>query len=649
MPQYELNLRDYLRILRKRNVTIIVTFLVVMTTTVIYTPKEPIIYETSATVKIEERKTIAGLITEEFLYNPADRMASETKIITGYPVMKRAAELLGMINAKSSLQEVNDAAGNIQGSIAAEKVGDTNMILIKATADTAQRAMDLSNTVAQAYIEENLSEKRREARAARQFIEEQLSSLENRLKQAEERLGKFNEQSKNLRLAGSIKDKLVNLEFTLAELLQKYTDKHPKVLQTREQIRGLEAQMKGLSGQELEYARMQREVEVNKKLYDMLKEKLEEARIVEAQKVPDISLVDPATLPGGHTGTDRNTKFMIGGLLGVILGLALAFAKESLDTSIATIEDVENIIKLPVLGVIPSITYRSKEKESVLEKFKRIFLPVTKSEGEENYIRLIVHYEPRSPVAEAYRNLRTNLKFDPTKKSILITSTVPREGKTTLVSNLGLAVAQKGTKTLLVSSDLRRPQLHKVFGLEREPGINEIITGKVRLEEALRNVSDMILGELSLDQIIKSPGMENIWVLTSGNIPRNPAEILESPALASLIKELENRFEVIIFDSPPALPVTDASILANKVDSVVLCYEAGRTSRDALKRTKMQLESVGAKISGVILNHIAPQTESVSAYPYYYRYKYRYYGKEEDKEEKPVKIAKDRADKRQIL
>jgi capsular exopolysaccharide synthesis family protein len=138
----------------------------------------------------------------------------------------------------------------------------------------------------------------------------------------------------------------------------------------------------------------------------------------------------------------------------------------------------------------------------------------------------------------------------------------------------------------------------------------------------------MMLGDMELKEIIKSPGIENIWVLTSGRVPLNPAEILESPEIENLIKELRNRFDVIFFDSPPVLPVTDASLLASKVDSVVLCYEVGRTSRDALLRAKIQLESVGAKISGVILNHIAPQAENI--YPYYYQYKYRYYEKEKE-------------------
>jgi capsular exopolysaccharide synthesis family protein len=147
----------------------------------------------------------------------------------------------------------------------------------------------------------------------------------------------------------------------------------------------------------------------------------------------------------------------------------------------------------------------------------------------------------------------------------------------------------------------------------------------VDLEQALRNVSDILLGDMELEAIRKTPGMEYIWILPSGHPPANPAEILESAKITSLITELKRRFDVILFDSPPILPITDASLLAPRTDSVVLVYEIGKTARSALLRAKVQLETMNAKIAGVILNHIRPQTEGLPAYPYYY-YKYKYYG-----------------------
>lgn len=629
MPQYELNLRDYLRIFRKRKVVIVTTFIAVFIGSIVYLSMQPPVYTATTTVKIEERKTIAGLLTEWIVYSPADIMESQTKIIKCFPIMKKVALHLGLIDNNSPISEVHSVVANLQGKITTETIKQTNIIRITATTGSAEEAMDLANTVAYSYVEENLLEKKKQASSTRQFIEEQLSQLEERLKEGEERLRKFGDEVRNIRLAEPIQKKLVELEFELAASLQKYTDKHPRVIQLKGQIKDLEAQLTGFSGEELEYARFAREVEVNKKLYGMLKEKLEEARITEAQKVGDVSILDPAVMPASPVGPQKKMGMLIGGIMGLILGIGLAFMFETLDTSIGTIEDIENVVKLPVLAVIPSTPSELEEGKGIFTKFKRKILPVRKSETEEAYIRLIVHHKPKSPVAEACRNLRTNLKLGPSKKTILITSAGPREGKTTILTNLGLTIAQKGAKTLLVSSDLRRPALAKTFGIKREPGLNEVITGTVKLEDALRNISDIMLGGIQLEEIMKTPGIENIWVLPSGHLPLNPAEVLESKELPKLIEEIRKRFDVILFDSPPILPITDASLLASKVDSVIICYEIGRTARAALLRAKIQLESVGAKISGVVLNHIAPQTETVAAYPYYYRYKYRYYGKEE--------------------
>ena len=626
---YELNLRDYLRIFRKRKIVIVTTFFALTIGSIVYLSMQPPIYKASTTVKIVERKTIAGLLTEWIVYSPADIMESQAKIIAGFPIMKKVALRLGLIDDTTPVSKIHSVVASLQGKVTTETIARTNIISITATTGNAKEAMDLANTVAQAYIEENLLEKKKQTSTVRQFIEEQLSHLEGRLKEGEERLRKIGDEVRNIKLAEPIQKKLEDLQFELAALLEKYTDRYPRVIQLKEQIKDLEAQLAGFSGEELEYARLAREVEVNKKLYSMLKEKLEEARITEAQKVGDVSIVDPAVMPRCPVGPQKKMGVFIGGIMGLILGIGLAFMFETLDTSIGTIEDVESLMKLPVLGIIPPVPSEFEERMSIFAKFKSKVLPRRKSEAEEVYIRLIAHHKPKSPMAEAYRNLRTNLKLGPSQKTILITSTGPREGKTTILTNLGLTIAQKGVKTLLVSSDLRRPALAKTFGVKKEPGLNEVITGTVNLEDALRNISDIMLGDMQFEEIMKTPGIENIWLLSSGSIPFNPAEVLESSKLLELIEELKERFDVILFDSPPVLSVTDASLLASKVDSVVICYETGRTARAALLRAKIQLESVSAKILGVVLNHTAPQTETMAPYPYYYRYKYRYYGKEE--------------------
>jgi capsular exopolysaccharide synthesis family protein len=632
MPQYELNLRDYVRIFRRRRTLIIFTFLVVLGSSILFSKEQQPFYEAVTTVKIEERKTVAGLLTEWIVYTPGDLMESESQLIKGYPILKKTAVKLGMITAEADEDQVNKAVSKLEQMITAEQEGSTNIIRITAKADNSQLAIELANTVAQIYIEENLLSKTLQARNARQFIEEQLSALENRLQSKEEALKNLSEESKNATRAEPLQKKLTELQFELSAMLQKYTEKHPAVIELRDRIDDLQSQTMGMSTGDLDYARLAREVEADKKLYSLLKEQLEEARITEAQKVSDISIVNPAVTASKTVGPNKTFGIIVSAILGVVLGFAFALIIESLDTSIATIEDVESIMKVPVLGVIPSVLMAEnlKSNRGIFGDFSRKILHKPHSEDEDRYVRLLLQYNPSSPVAEAYRNVHTNLKLDHTKKTILITSAGPREGKSTCLTNLGLAIAQTGVKTLLVSADIRRPVIAKAFGIPREPGLTEVLLGMVSFDNAVRNVTDYMLGHMNFDHIQKTPGLDNLWLLTSGQLPFNPAKILESRELEDLLVELKQKFDLVIFDSPPVLPVTDASLMASKMDMVIMIYEIGRTSRDALLRAKTQLDAVGSNICGVILNQTRSETDVDVLYPYYY--KYRYYREEPEKQ-----------------
>ncbi len=629
MQQYELNLRDYIRIFRRRKFAIAGTFLVVLAATFFNLSRQPYVYQASSTVKFEERKSIAGLLTEWIVYNPQDVMESETKLIKSFPVMEQVAYRLGLITDKTPPSQSRETIVGLQRSLDTEKIERTNIIRIIARGSEPKEVMDLANTVAEVYIEQNLAEKTKQARVAKQFIQEQLSQLEARLRQAEESLHVFGDRAGELRLAEPIQQKIVELKFERTALLQKYTEKHPKIIQLEREIEELEGQVTGTSGDSLEYERAMREVELNRKLYSMLKEKLEEARITEAQKVGDVSVVDPAILPTSPIEPNKGMGMLIGSILGLIMGVAIAFLSETVDPSIGTIEDVENVIKLHVLGVVPSIhgELEPKKRPSLMSFLVRPS-PLEAHEKQkeiDRYVRLFVHYEPTSLVAEAFRTIQANLKIVPQEhKTFLITSSGPGEGKTATLINLGLTCAQSGLKTLLVSSDLRRPAIAKAFGLKREFGLREYLEGTLDYEGIVKNVSDMALGEMGYEEILKFPGIENISIIGSGEPPDNPAALLESVHLRNLVDSAKKEFDLVLFDSPPVLPIADASILAPMVDSVILVYEIGKTARQALMRTKVQLESTGANLVGVVLNNIKPTTESIMfSYPYYYKYKYR--------------------------
>ncbi|MBU2063323.1 MAG: hypothetical protein KKF93_02905, partial [Candidatus Omnitrophica bacterium] len=253
MAQYELNLRDYIRIVRKRKLIIIVIFLVVTIVTTFFSMRQVSTYQAETTIKIEERKTIAGLLTEWIAYNPGDTMESQAKLIRSHKVMKSAALRMRIININSTDDEINKAVNVIDGKIRTELVGNTNIIRIIATSLDSQEAVELANTVADIYIEENLLDKTRQARNARKFIEEQLTSLEMRLQQKEEKIKEQRDKVKNIAFSESMQEKLGELQFKLTGLLQKYTEKHPNIIEIQNQIEDLERKNTSLAGKELEY------------------------------------------------------------------------------------------------------------------------------------------------------------------------------------------------------------------------------------------------------------------------------------------------------------------------------------------------------------------------------------------------------------
>ena len=640
MAQYELSLRDYLRIFKKRKVLILMIVIIMTMGSMVFSSNKVPVYEAYSTVKVMERQSVAGVLTEWIVYSPANIMQSEAKMIQGYPVMRKVALKLGMIKIDEDPLERDRRISSLQRMVTAKTIEDTNVIKITAISTDPKEAMDIANTVAHVYIEENLLEKRRQARAEKEFIEEQLSQIEERLEMGEDKLRVYTNKGTSAKLIGPLQEKLVTLELQLTSLMQKYTEKHPYVIRLEEQIKNLEIKLDSFSNKEdVDYDRLVREVTVNKKLYSMLKEKLEEARITEAQKVSDISLVDPAIMPAAPLGPQETFNVSIGAILGLMIGFVIAFMLEVVDTSMETIEEVEELLHLPVIGVVPSITKWIK-KENIISRGLNKLLNIKKSEAEESHVRLMVHTNPTSVIAEAFRSIRTGLKLTPKQKVLMVTSSVPREGKTTILINLGMAFAQKGLKTLLISSDLRRPAVASTFGIKNDPGFYEVVAGRVKLMDAIQNVTEIMLGDMKLEDIIKSPGLGDIWILPSGRMVSNPAELIESRVVPDMIHELREKFDIILFDTPPVIPVADASILASKVDGVILCYEIGRTARNVLLRAKTQIEANGGKLLGVILNQISTQTEPVESYPYYQSDEDdKKKNKEKEKQRHKVKIA----------
>jgi tyrosine-protein kinase Etk/Wzc len=365
---------------------------------------------------------------------------------------------------------------------------------------------------------------------------------------------------------------------------------------------------------------LQREVQVNSEAYEMLMRKHQEALIREADKVTELSVVETATHAEARREPGKALRGLVGLLAGLLLGLVAAFAVESLDTSIGSIEDVEKYLDLSVIGVVPHIDPEAVRR-AVLERHPGL----GNDPHLEGFLNLVTQFAPQSPAAEAFRSLRTNLEFSRLGKAgrtFLLTSASPSEGKSTTVANLGIAMAQMGMRTLVWDCDLRSPSLHRLFGVAREPGFTHVVLGMARLDDVVHRFSEVFLGRVDMHAMLASAGLENLHVLTAGALPPNPSELLSSPLFNDFVVEVASRFDVILIDAPPVLPVTDAAILSTRVDGVILVYQLGRIGRAALKRAKVHLDNVRAAIRGIVLNDVKAEVSSYTPEMQYMRHAY---------------------------
>jgi polysaccharide biosynthesis transport protein len=387
-----------------------------------------------------------------------------------------------------------------------------------------------------------------------------------------------------------------------------------KVAGLKEAIEQYNKQLRLLPDTELELARLQRAYEMNERVQSMLTEKYEDAKISEQAKMGAIRMVDEATLPTSPIKPRKMVNMLIGLMLGLVGGIGAAFIYHSLDIKLRTLDDMENYVRSPILGTIPYIHV----SESDIEELEGM---IQKSEGEEkkqlqmsqyNMIaRLITFYAPKSPVAEAYRTLRTNLISKRPKEgplTVLITSSGPREGKSTSNANLAIALAKMEAKVVLIDLDLRRPMIHNLFNRKKERGCSEFL----------------IDTDTKLDDIVKQTHIPNLDVITSGLVPPNPSEIISSKRMDEFFDALRAKYDYILIDSPPIIAVTDALIIAKKVDMIVLVVRVGVTDRQIIKRTNEILSTVDIKLTGAIVNGIEVQ-KYYSGYGYYYYYYYYYY------------------------
>lgn len=377
-----------------------------------------------------------------------------------------------------------------------------------------------------------------------------------------------------------------------------------------------------MSSSAIHYNSLKIEVENKRRQLDSLVEKRDETLVSQRLggiKASNISIIDEAEVPKKPVSPNKKLNLFLAFFFGILGGGGLCFLLEYLDNSIKGPEDVERLVGLPSLGVIP---YLDKKE---IEKGKNYYQGDEYSYGDDSSesevgprikeIELINHLYPQFSISEDYRTVRTSILLSHAEsppKSIVFTSAMPMEGKSTTVVNMAVSFSQLEEKILVIDSDLRRPRLHNIFKTRNIAGLSGYLTGKVELKDAIKKTS-----------------IKNIWVLPSGPIPPNPAELLNSKKMKGMIEEVKKDFDIILFDTPPILTVVDGIIVSSISDSTVMVINGSKLTRNPFVNAVEELKRARVKIIGVLFNGLRVKKGDYFHMDYYRYYRYDYYGEEE--------------------
>ncbi len=573
-----------------------------------------------------------------------------------------------------------EAVGLVMSGVSASELEEgTNLIGLSVQSTDPMIAADVANALAQAYVEQNRVAKSAEAVSMLDFIDQQLAKLGGDLDRSEQALHEFRiitglerlsaegqsmvdtavalEKQRadlNLRLerlnvfldefkwnrddfstVGDLPgvaeyiNQLFALRASRLDLLRKFTPAHPEVVevdnqvnQVREKINStailaksrIEQQLADINvslgrssrrleqvpEEELELVRLSRTNQVNAELYSYLLQRQQETRIIAAATSGNVDIIDRAQVSGAPIKPNKRKNLALGLILGLMLGIGLTFLLDYLDRTIKDEEDVQEKLGLPVIGTIPRI----KEADNNEER------------------QLVTQLEPMSPPAEAFLALRTNLLYTITNqkhKTVLLTSCMPDEGKSTVAVNLAATLAQTGARTLLVGCDLRRPSLYKALGETDTPGLTDLLM--VGDQSAVRKIEHL-----------------NLDFIPAGTEPPNPTQLLNSDKMHKFLDVANHKYDYVVLDAPPLLPVSDALILASRVDLNVMVIESCRVPEKLAQRAITSLHNHGASLAGVVLNDKTGKgAKYYGAYSYYEgKYYQGYYRHDEPESVAPV-------------
>jgi len=364
-------------------------------------------------------------------------------------------------------------------------------------------------------------------------------------------------------------------------------------------VRELKSEVLALQDRSTDYQALKREVDTNRELYDGLLQRMKEVGVVAGISTNNISIVDRAQVPGAPFKPSLRKNLTTASAIGLILGVLLAFLFEQLDDTVKTSEDVESRLRAPVLGIIPLVSGKALRDAG----------------GD---IALLAVKDPKSPLAEAARSLRTSLLFATTEgapKILHLTSAVPGEGKSTAAASLAITFAQAGSKVLLIDADLRAPSLHRMFGLANARGLTNYLAGDTKPAE-----------------VAQATQVPRLFAITSGPLPPNPVELLSSAKMLDLLSLSTERFDYVVLDGPPVIGLADALVLSNLARGTLFVVDAGRTRYGAIEGAVKRLRAANAPILGAVIDRLSRAGHGYGygyGYGYDYHYTYSYGGHDE--------------------
>lgn len=570
----------YYLALAKKNLNLILTFLIMgVTLGSIYVSRLPDQYQTSSQILLERPR--ATQQAPQVVLGPdimqEDYYVTQQQIMVGPTVFRQVVDEMKLIDF-FHVGAMDEAVNRLRNYLRVERVRGSRLFNLVAKSPDPQFAMNLANTAARAYIKKNFEDMLYFSKEIfTWFPEEGKASFT-----VEDPFGKIRQLTREELLKTlpsiqtdptirSLEERKNTLEAELTTLLKQYREKHPFVVKAQASLRFLQQSIE---------AERQRVMETLKQ-QSTGKLQVSTARIVEE-----------ANLPRNPSGPPRAKMVLAWSGIELVAILFFIFLWDYFDDTVHSPDDLRRKgINLPFLGPVPLIKAFEVSEE---ERF------------------LITHYQRRSPVAESFRYLRVAINFSaPAEalKNLVFTSSVPSEGKSFISHNIAISLAQDGNRTLLIDADLRKPRAHQIYRMENLSGLSSYLTS-----------------EIEFDTVVRETFIENLWVILSGPVSPNPAEILASQRMVNLLKQARGRFDRIVIDAPPLTGIGDSLVLGSMTTHVIFVIRSSKTPCDIIRQSKEVLEKSGIRIIGAILNYVDIEKERYGGYYKYYYQNYSYYG-----------------------